>query len=786
MSTITKKDLSIFRGTYRECMDQTTEDMRIYLAWDTQELFVGNSYGEKVQYGVSKSLYKKIDEAVFERMVALEKHVNTKIEKDIRTSIDNLRDEIISEIFETLKIKVSEEVNSKVRSGLLTVNQRIDNLNYQNIEIKKSLNNVDEKIDSVDKNLQSNIKIIEKDILDSKKDIRTLNTYAAKIDSKVTMNLSQITKDFINSLDILEKNFNDKLKLEISILTNTDIDNINTVSETISELELKIRNTKDELTNNIEEKYSELKEENEKVINTELSKINVKLENDSNKIKNLENKDISTDTKISELEVDLNKKIENLKKDLDLATGSSVEGLGGLNERLTTNEENIKNLQEKDKEIDTKLLEIDTLKSNDETTNSNIELVKKDISSLTENINNLNTASTDHDTAIRTNTLNIKSINESLIHLGDTSSLKKNIETNTTDIKNLKLTVSKNSEAISNIFDTLSENDDRLSSVENSIKNNSDNISNITKRVEALESGNIGGKTELIYLTGAEMISNDFSSILNNNFIVIFCTENAPSGGPQYKKGQLYYYGNGKINALAGSGAIEKEIVLAEIYDILINNWPTNTTYEVSNNKYENISVSAKLKGAISNPNAVGSVTLTFDGSNKTLSIEEIKDDENNILHKAITSGEFEIDCSVAKTYNLSFKVSSATDTEYSDYKILNNGSKLETSTTSRNVIFYYPHLIYLNETEVSRTRNLLKEKTYETISAGDSLTFYVPSTSTLDYYYLTGLSFGKLDFSEVENDKDVDINGVNVKYNVYKINFASAATNLVVGVGTN
>jgi hypothetical protein len=45
-----KKELKIFRGTYAEVQAQTTEDMTIYLSWDTQEIFVGNKFGVKTPY----------------------------------------------------------------------------------------------------------------------------------------------------------------------------------------------------------------------------------------------------------------------------------------------------------------------------------------------------------------------------------------------------------------------------------------------------------------------------------------------------------------------------------------------------------------------------------------------------------------------------------------------------------------------------------------------------------------------------------------------------------------
>jgi len=58
-----KKELKIFRGTYAEIQEQTTEDMTIYLSWDTQEIFVGNKYGVKTPYiGGNKLTEREIRE----------------------------------------------------------------------------------------------------------------------------------------------------------------------------------------------------------------------------------------------------------------------------------------------------------------------------------------------------------------------------------------------------------------------------------------------------------------------------------------------------------------------------------------------------------------------------------------------------------------------------------------------------------------------------------------------------------------------------------------------------
>jgi len=60
-----KKELKIFRGTYEEVLAQTTEDMTIYLSWDTQEIFVGNKFGVKTPYIGGNRLTEREIRALF-------------------------------------------------------------------------------------------------------------------------------------------------------------------------------------------------------------------------------------------------------------------------------------------------------------------------------------------------------------------------------------------------------------------------------------------------------------------------------------------------------------------------------------------------------------------------------------------------------------------------------------------------------------------------------------------------------------------------------------------------
>jgi hypothetical protein len=62
-----KKELKIYRGTYDEIMSQPTEDMTIYLSWNTQEIFVGNAHGVKTPYiGGSKLTERQVKDIIAE------------------------------------------------------------------------------------------------------------------------------------------------------------------------------------------------------------------------------------------------------------------------------------------------------------------------------------------------------------------------------------------------------------------------------------------------------------------------------------------------------------------------------------------------------------------------------------------------------------------------------------------------------------------------------------------------------------------------------------------------
>jgi hypothetical protein len=118
-----KKELKIFRGTYEEIVAQTTEDMTIYLSWDTQEIFVGNKYGVKTPYtggdrlterevrDLVDSLVESDLDTLQAQMVVVSNTANT-----AKTTSDTVNSRL-DDLEEGLADDITEKVTEMVESG---------------------------------------------------------------------------------------------------------------------------------------------------------------------------------------------------------------------------------------------------------------------------------------------------------------------------------------------------------------------------------------------------------------------------------------------------------------------------------------------------------------------------------------------------------------------------------------------------------------------------------------------------------------------------------------------
>lgn len=154
--SVSKKDLQIFRGTYEEVMKQPTVNMKIYLAWDTQQLFVGNSRGIKTPYsGAYESVIKKyITDLRSEVYDSIDTKVDEKIDEalaDIESSvIDTLTKTFEGEIASLVKDNVSEfdEKISKNENAIGALSLQINGTNSKITENSEKIQALSDKVDA--------------------------------------------------------------------------------------------------------------------------------------------------------------------------------------------------------------------------------------------------------------------------------------------------------------------------------------------------------------------------------------------------------------------------------------------------------------------------------------------------------------------------------------------------------------------------------------------------------------------------------------------------------------
>jgi hypothetical protein len=141
-----KKELKIFRGTYEEVMAQPTEDMTIYLSWDSQEIFVGNKYGVKTPYiggqklteREVKSLFKSLSDAELANIRGQIISLGIKAEEN-KSNVETLLVDV-----ETLKGENNDEIVAAVVEILVGENGALNNYFTKTqtlAEINLALNN---------------------------------------------------------------------------------------------------------------------------------------------------------------------------------------------------------------------------------------------------------------------------------------------------------------------------------------------------------------------------------------------------------------------------------------------------------------------------------------------------------------------------------------------------------------------------------------------------------------------------------------------------------------------
>ena len=248
--TTYRTDLKIFRGTYAEVQKQPTVNMTFYLAWDTQQLFVGNKNGVKVPY---TGRYEK---DISDRLSLFKDEVRVsqdKLRNEISEDNNAFKNEIVTElddITKNINKKVSEAIDAQTKDLIETkiIPEVLDRLEADNLATKDDINTLQGFINQNSSAISTNASNIEqnstsinsiRDSLNSTMaDVATNSEDIAKLTEKVNSLDNTVVADKVAEL---EGNYN-TLKSTVEDHTSeisTINTNINTNTQKISELTAK-------------------------------------------------------------------------------------------------------------------------------------------------------------------------------------------------------------------------------------------------------------------------------------------------------------------------------------------------------------------------------------------------------------------------------------------------------------------------------------------------------------------------------------------------------------------
>lgn len=219
--TITKKDLQIFRGTYAEVMAQPTVDMKIYLAWDTQQIFVGNKRGYKTSYNgrykdeinaylsnfkgeFSEEIYKNQESVIAEKINLLKDEIHddifNKIEASVNATAKAAAENAVGDLRNIATTNKSniEKLESRLSSEIISRKNEDSALLNSLTEAKSSLDNEIKRTDALSRDISantSNISIHTEKIEDLSNKVKNINTGVAY---KTGKEIAELAKDIEN------------------------------------------------------------------------------------------------------------------------------------------------------------------------------------------------------------------------------------------------------------------------------------------------------------------------------------------------------------------------------------------------------------------------------------------------------------------------------------------------------------------------------------------------------------------------------------------------------------
>ena len=248
--TTYRTDLKIFRGTYAEVQKQPTVNMTFYLAWDTQQLFVGNKNGVKVPY---TGRYEK---DISDRLSLFKDEIRVsqnKLRDEISEDNKAFKDKIVAEldaITNNINDKVADAIDEQTKDLIESkiIPEVLDQLHTENLATKGDINTLQGFINQNSSAISANASNIEQ----NSTSINSIRTSLESTKTNVAKNSEDIAEltEKVNSLDNtvvadkvaeLDRNYN---TLNSTVETHTSEistikTNINNNTQKISELTAK-------------------------------------------------------------------------------------------------------------------------------------------------------------------------------------------------------------------------------------------------------------------------------------------------------------------------------------------------------------------------------------------------------------------------------------------------------------------------------------------------------------------------------------------------------------------
>lgn len=245
--TTYRTDLKIFRGTYAEVQKQPTVNMTFYLAWDTQQLFVGNKNGVKVPY---TGRYEK---DISDRLSLFKDEVRVsqdKLRNEISEDNNAFKDEVIAElddITKSINEKVSEAIDAQTKDLIESkiIPEVLKQLHAETLATKDDINTLQGFINQNSSAISTNASNIEQ----NSSSINSIRTSLESTKTNVAKNSEDIAKltEKVNSLD------NTIVADKVAELEG----NYNTLNSTVETHTSEISTIKTDINNNTQ-KISEL------------------------------------------------------------------------------------------------------------------------------------------------------------------------------------------------------------------------------------------------------------------------------------------------------------------------------------------------------------------------------------------------------------------------------------------------------------------------------------------------------------------------------------------------